>query len=298
MTFNLNCGKLKLNNFIKMDRVKAIFIILLIIIIIILLNLNLLITSKPKERFYNHNDFKIVMFLTGGLCQEAENCIQTIKNQKLDNKLLVTALDDISYKCMNKIGINVERKKTNLKLEASFGTRDFYEIVYNKLEIIEKKLKEHNTVIVYSDSDIVFLKDISEDVEKFKNSKYDIMFQNDIADFGKSKGNLCSGFMFFKNNIKTKSCLSLAMKMMKHEWDNRPSKGGGLADQKFLNKAIKKLNINVGVLNLKDYPNGARYFRNLKTKYNNYKPKIVHNNYIVGTKNKIERFKQHNLWFI
>ena len=149
---------------------------------------------KPNNTDLN---YKIVMFLTGGLCEEAENCIESIKKLNLNNKVIVTALDDKAYENMNRCGVATERKKTNLKPEADFGTKDFYEIVYNKLEIIETNLKKHNTIIVYSDTDIVFLNDISEDIDKFKKSDYDIMFQNDVSNFDKSKkNNLCTGFIF------------------------------------------------------------------------------------------------------
>ena len=88
---------------------------------------------------------------------------------------------------------------------------------------------------------------------------------------------------------------------MKENWDNRG--GGKLADQKAIQESIKNLKnqnktIKLDILDLKEYPNGARYFNNINTIYKNHKPKIVHNNYIVGTKNKIERFKKNNLWYI
>ena len=57
------------------------------------------------------------MFLTGGLKEEAENCIQTLKNQKLDDKLIVTALDDEAYEHISKLNIKTEKRKTNLKNE-------------------------------------------------------------------------------------------------------------------------------------------------------------------------------------
>lgn len=217
----------------------------------------------------------------------------------MENNLIVTTLDAGAYNCMNQLGVNVVQKKTNLKKEANFGSKDFYEIVYNKLEIIETNLKKHNNTIVYSDSDIVYLKNISHDVEIFNNSNYDIMFQNDVPNFDENKkNNLCSGFMFFKNNKRVIKCIQIAKKIMDNKRNSLKVNNNGLADQKALNKAIKITNINVGVLDLKDYPNGSRYFNNLDSVYKNYKPKIIHNNYIVGTNAKINRFKKHRLWFI
>ena len=284
-----------------------IFLIVLLLVFIMSLIVNLTyegfqtnkINKMNKMNKTQKTDYKIIMFLTSGLCEEAENCIQSLKNMNLNNKVIVTALDDKAYEHMKRCGVTTERRKTNLKPEADFGTKDFYEIVYNKLEIIENNLKKNDEIIVYSDTDIVFLNDISEDIDKFKQSDYDIMFQNDVRHFDDSKkDNLCTGFIFFKPNQSCFKLLKDSKKIMKNNWDNKKWHKG-TADQNALNEAIKlNKNLNIGVLDLKEYPNGSRYFNNLNTIYKNTTPKIVHNNYIVGTKNKIERFKMNNLWFI
>ena len=67
-----------------------------------------------------------------------------------------------------------------------------------------------------------------------------------------------------------------------------PNRKKGYADQLYFNKLYNKHNINVGVLNKLDFPNGTRYFDNNNT-YKEYIPIIVHNNCIKGLQNKIER---------
>jgi hypothetical protein len=272
------------------------FLIIFLILLIIILSIKIL---NLNENFKNNNsEFKIVMFLTSGLNEEAENCINTLKKQKLDNKLIVTALDDEAYSHINNLGVNTKLKKTNLKKEANFGTKDFFEITINKLEIIEESLKKYKCTILYTDTDIVFLKDISEDVQKFDNSNFDIIFQNDTPKFEKNdKHNMCSGFFAIKYNEKGLNCVKYAIKLMKDNLENRKWDNGGGADQKAMNIAIKTNNCNVDTFDLMDYPNGSRYF-NYNHKFKNYTPKIIHNNYIIGTKNKIERFKKFNLWFV
>jgi len=270
---------------------KIIFLCLILIVLLIF------IKKRGKEYFLN-KDFKIVMFLTEGLNKEAENCIQTLKNLNLDKQLIVTALDDNAYNYISNLGVKTLKKNTNLKKEADFGTKDFYEIMYNKLEIIKKSLINYQQIVIYSDSDIVFLKDISKDIQQFKKSDYDMMIQDDSRNFNKSS-NLCAGFMIFKPNNKCIKCLESAIKIMKDNWDTHDKLAvGGGADQRAINLAIKQTNIKVGILDLKEYPNGSRYFNNITSIYKSFKPKIVHNNFIIGTKNKIERFKKHNLWFI
>lgn len=276
------------------------FILILTIIIIFLLFIFKHIenfTSKNKDK-QTTNDYKIIMFFTGGLCEEALNCIQSIENVGLKNKLLVHTLDKESYTCVKNSNVEINRVKTNLKQEADFGSKDFYEIMYNKLKIIRNCLVDYNQIVVYSDTDIVFLKDISKDIEIFSRGNYDMMIQDDSAGF-KQSDNLCAGFMIFKPNNKCISCLELAMKIMKDNWDTHDKLAiGGGADQRAINLAIKQTKIKFGRLDLKEYPNGARYFSNTNTVYKKFVPMIVHNNYIVGIKKKKERFKKHKLWFI
>ena len=56
--------------------------------------------------------------------------------------------------------------------------------------------------------------------------------------------------------------------------------------------------INLEILDLKEFPNGARYFKNTETIYKDYIPKIIHNNHIKGNKNKEKRFKEYNFWYV
>ena len=273
-----------------MKEVVVCVIVILIIVLCILLN------RQMVEPFSN-NDFMICMFLTGGLKEEAENSIQTLKNIKLDDKLVVTTLDDEAYNHINKLGVKTEQRKTNLKRKADFGTKAFYDITLNKLDIIKNHLRKENKIVVYTDTDIVFLKDISDDIYKFKNSHYDIMIQNDVPEFNENKGNLCTGFIMFKPNKNTLSFIEKSQQHMKDRINKRLD--GQLADQKSFNEMLKEdKNIKIDTLSLKEYPNGKRYFDNVNTIYKNYKPKIVHNNFLTKTDDKIIRFKKHGLWFI
>ena len=277
---------------------KVYIIIILLVLIYLLIYLNFF----KKENFERHSNYNIVMFLTGGLKYEAENCIQSLKNLNIDKNLMVTALDDESYEHISNLGVQTDRIHTNLKKEANFGTKDFYEITYNKSSIINNNLKKYNKVVVYTDTDIVFLKNINDDIDKFIKSDLDVMFQDDSSNFTNTK-NYCTGFIMFKPNKICSEILEEAKRIMKNNMDNREKKGGGLADQKAIQESIKNLKkqnkkINISTLDLKDYTNGPRYFNNLNTVYKDYTPKIIHNNYIRGTIKKTERFKKHNLWFI
>ena len=238
-------------------------------------------------------DFLICMFFTGGLKEEAENSIQTLKNVGLSDKLVVTALDDEAYLHMKELGIKVEKRQTNLEKLTHYGTKAFKRINLNKYDIISNLLQKEKKIVVYVDPDVIFFEDISGDVVKFKNSNYDVMFQNDIVVFDESaKKKLCTGFIFLKPNQKTMDLLKITQE--------NSIKRGLLDDQDSMNMVYnqKSYGINLGVFDLKEYPNGKRYFHYLETIYKEYRPKIVHNNHLLKTIDKIDRLKKHGLWFL
>ena len=108
-------------------------IVVVLIILIIILSFTLHQENCRNEYFSNKNDndndngFMISMFLTGGLKEEAENCIQTLK-PKFDDKLI---LDQMTSSHIHRQCKTVKRN-TNLKRKADFGTKAFFDIFLNK----------------------------------------------------------------------------------------------------------------------------------------------------------------------
>lgn len=264
------------------------------------------LNNSHIETFQNNQNlnYTIVMFMTGGICDEAQNCIKTLQNINLQDKIKVYTLDKQADTCIQNLNIKTKFNDVKLDLSSNFGEKEFYKMMYEKLNAIEDCLKHTNNIVVYTDTDIVFFKSIEPDISKFSNSNYDIMFQCDNSDFNTNCKVFCAGFMFLKPTQNTFNCLKRAKEIMKRDMDNKQSrteKGG--ADQRALNLAIDELNINVGTLDLKDYANGARYFKSkdinsaINDIYKNYTPIILHNNYIPGSKKK-QRFKNNDLWYI
>tara|TARA_B100000123_G_scaffold272019_1_gene253310 strand:+ start:3661 stop:4506 length:846 start_codon:yes stop_codon:yes gene_type:complete len=272
-------------------------IILFILLLLILVKKN---NKFQIEKFTNNTDFIISMFITGGLCKEAENLIITLKKLNLDSKLIVTCLDSEAENCIKKLGVKTRVKK-NLKLarSATFSTKDFYNITYQKLVIIQELLEETKKVVLFTDSDIVFLKDPTIDIKNFINSNYDILFQDESRKFGSNKKSICTGFMVFKPTKQSINLLQESKKFMKNEMNNRQFDGGKSADQYAVQVSVKKIkNLKYSYFDSKNYPNGARYFNNINSIYRSYIPIIIHNNFIKGLENKIKRFKKHGFWYV
>lgn len=67
-------------------------------------------------------------------------------------------------------------------------------------------------------------------------------------------------------------------------------------DQWVLNRLIFENSVNIRILPLVKFPYGELYFDKMPP---NAKKNviIIHNNWIIGRTNKIERFEKHNLWY-
>ena len=240
------------------------------------------------------NDFIIGMFLTGGLCDEVTNCIHTLTQYNLKNKLIVRTLDDTAEQCISSLGVTTDYKQTELGQEADFASTAFYNIVKEKIIMIKYLLETYQKPVLYIDTDIVFLKDPTQDINAFiTNNEYDVVFQSDSQNFEPTFGNVCAGFMLFMYNDKSLELLNKTLDIM----NSYTNYAGG--DQTVINNVKNQFDdLRMGLFENYEYPNGARYFKNLDTVYQDRTPIIVHNNWIKGLDEKIQRFKEHGLWFI
>jgi hypothetical protein len=284
------------------------FMIVLILILILIL-ISVFYYLKENESFNNKLNYSICLFGTNGIADEAGNCIKTLENLNLKNRVIFYSLDKQIDDYMKKISVkSIYRHLKDIPDSGTYGNENFFKITFQKLYSIKNILETTNDIVVYTDTDVVFLKSINDDILKFKNSDYDVMFQCDNKDGDYTVQNcssLCSGFIFLKPTEQVFNCLNKSIDNMKILLDTNNFEKAPSADQSVVNNVFKNDQyINIGILDLKDYPNGSRYFKSrtvnsdAKDIYKEYMPKIIHNNYIKGNKNKIQRFKNNNLWFI
>ena len=265
-------------------------------IIIICMIILLLCRYKKNESFLTKNSYIISIFLTENHCIETDNLLTTLQSHNLLDKVVVTCLDEKCFNFMKKWNVTLSLFNQDVQKEATYHTLEFRKIVKNKLKILINLLQKHQIPVLHIDTDVVVLnKKLDTDIIQLCQTEFDIIFQSDNMDFEKID-NRCTGFMLLNNTKNTRYCLKEAIKVMNKNMNHKDHWG----DQKSINYVINKnpTKYNIQIFNHKDYPNGYRYFNNLDTVYKNYKPIIVHNNYIKGLQNKINRFKKHNLWFL
>ena len=66
-------------------------------------------------------------------------------------------------------------------------------------------------------------------------------------------------------------------------------------NQPLFQKAVYEISANGRILPMKYFPSGRRYFEIMKEK-DRKNVFVIHNNFIVGKNNKINRFKEFDLW--
>lgn len=211
-----------------------------------------------------------------------------VSNLRNYPNVVVVCQDRPCYIKLKKIGIavallnakNVYHVKSDVA--SSFGTQAFIDKVQWKF-IIWKRALKMNIRVLYIDSDIILLKDPFPYLYSLKG--YDIIAQRDIT--------LCSGFMLMNPTPRTKKAVEKASKMRL----NNPK----AEDQTSLIRAINAIpNFKLFLLPLHIFSSGG-YFFGRHSYYWDPIPRhqiMIHNNYVIGTNNKLLRFKEMKMYLL
>ena len=228
---------------------------------------------------------RIVNFFTGGLCVEWKNLMFSIRRLGLQDLVIAFALDQQARECILHEGMTprTELMSDTLVQKADHGTPEFRDITAKKVKAIGQIVKE-GYFTFYLDTDIVLFKDPIKDY--FTYPPAPVYMQSDTKGFeNNATGSHCTGVVFIAPSSQIAEILENAHdKIM-------AMPPGAMEDQAVLNQDIA----DIKTLSPEDYPNGHRYFKHRGKCSEN--PVLVHNNWIVGQKAKINRFKKHNLWF-
>lgn len=215
--------------------------------------------------------------------------LNMIKSLKCD-KLIIICLDQFSYETFKKLKYNVIKYNSEIVELYKYGNVNFGIIRYIKLKIIAEilSLKFH---ILYTDSDIFYLKNITENILEWEKNEYDIVIQKDGKN-EKEIENLCTGFMFIKSNEKTIKSFEILDHYVYPYIVNKIYKN---YDQDYFNLILKK-ELNVKALPLITFPNG-RFYLNNKNKLDIKDVTLIHFNWLIGM-DKVTQMKSNNMWLI
>ena len=160
---------------------------------------------------------------------------------------------------------------------AAYYSEEFQSITLRKLELILENMRMDSEVL-WIDNDIYLFENAIQHMRSFHS---DFVMQDDI--WGP-----CTGFFLVRNTPASIRAIEKTIEIFRLQLGKNNSN-----DQHVFVKIYKSiLGLRVTLLPRELYPNGHVYFdKDIKST-----AKMVHNNYLLNTDEKVARFKNHNLW--
>lgn len=253
--------------------------------------------------------YKIISFTNAGYFDFCQNWYLTIRKAGITNDILVYCLDEKSIDLCNEY--NIPCKPWLSESQFGYSPEEFVvqgskqwgpsRIPFKKLEIINHVLSQGDDIL-YSDTDVVFLRDPS---DEFQTDKM-LLIQPE----GKQKIMLCSGFFYVKSTPATVNLTQVSESLIKGFTMDQPllnsrikySDPGrypkvykGTKQQTYRNGWIEDNTLTWGTLSHKTFPAGGPWLQ--KKRYIN-NPYVIHYNCIHGKENKINKMREDKNWYV
>ena len=160
------------------------------------------------------------------------------------------------------------------KEAARYNTSEFKKLTTRKFEVI---LSNTFDTVLWVDNDIVFFENCLADVLRYNGT---FVMQDDEWGF-------CTGFFLLRPSMFGKGLIQKCIQRLQSNPQSTEN------DQHVFNKLYKhSALITLTKLPTDQYPNGKVYFEDNKK----LTAKILHNNYLQTTAEKVQKFKDNNLW--
>ena len=286
-----------------------------------------------------NNKTKIVTFCNDGYIDFCKNWLKSVENVGLQTDVLIFTLGKLSYDEMKKTNVDVIRCEDlfkNLDHLAEefieFETEKWCDIMFLKLKVI-KYVLETGFDVLFSDSDVVFLKNDLLEIIKKTTENADCSFQ---MERNAKSDCVCAGFFYIKSNKRTINLLDNENTKNVCHYNNDQNLLNirlYIASNNCRNKVLakcyrhflvsnskprhypnvdpytceyfhnnhgwdftKSIGFTWNDLNMDEYPWGTRWLN--MNKVRKKVSKIVHYNGIIGNQNKIKAMMQFGHWYI
>lgn len=232
------------------------------------------------EYINNHGNWTILLTINNGFLDFFQNWFWYFQQLNINYPIIVIAEDDkVFAKLIAVYGklVKIRRSKLQSVSEpADYNTTLYKKLVSTRASHILEYLKLGLNVL-YVDADAVWLNNPF----PFLRGNYDMWMQLD------DKNNLCTGFLAINSNNETIQFIQ--------KWEMalqvKPQH-----NQLIFNKLIVTSKVRHTHLNSNKFPSGIQFFDKFTYKQRS-EVIVVHNNYIIGHDEKLQRFKEHKLWF-
>lgn len=200
--------------------------------------------------------------------------------------LVVTCFDRHCYRTLSDLNIPVailniaDNDSINTKTASTWGTKAFQNKVQWKLVMLMRAL-DLNITVLYVDSDIILLKNPFPYLNSIQG--YDLIAQKDTT--------ICSGFMYLHPTNITKALINKAA-ILRPKLENA-------GDQKAILTAVREFpTIKTFLLPIELFSSGENFFDTHSYYWDpiNTTQIMIHNNYVIGTNNKLFRFKELKMY--
>ena len=241
-----------------------------------------------------------ITFTTSGSMKLCKNFLISLRNLNMEENFTVYCLDEESFSEISKF--KCKTKLFDIKEIGEgfheYGRGDFRRVTEAKVQIILRELQEKDS-LVYTDCDMVFLKDPTEYIEhtneevKKAKGNVDIFFASDDPFMS-----ICTGFMHIQNTETVHKLFKRYFELSK--WYGK-MRSECMYDQEIIFQILTKdspdfmSNLVWGIYPTDFVKNGHLYWNESETRTGI--EAVVHVNFTIGEENKINRLKEANLWY-
>lgn len=252
------------------------------------------IISKPPAILANsiRNGRKVVVLAStnAAFLDFTYNWLESVRRIGALPYTVIVAEDGAAFDALKNISdVDVLRAgELSSSKKLDWHTREYNLLVNKRPEHILNFLAKGYDVM-WTDVDIVWLQN---PFPYFEGDDYDLFSHVDLM-LTPITHYLCSGFVYYKCNNKTIELMTKWMEAL------ASLKGITPNQQSFKRVISKMVNLKIKTLNVTQFVPGRNYFdKTWRKKHPEYKPVILHNNFIVGHDQKVNRFKQIGMWYI
>ena len=228
-----------------------------------------------------------LLITNAGALPLTQNLLHTCFKHGISN-ILVVCLDAKAHRTLSRYPVTTFyfHGKPSLEKTTLFGANRFRRITFLKMLFVSLAL-ERGYDILFVDSDAVFLDD------PYPHLDYDCDLNIQSGSHSLERNGqlyVNTGFFFARSNA---SCISFFKRLLRYASLTRLYTD----DQSYFNTLLKRRPalLSVQILDLKKFPNGKIFWEHQDQLI---QPAMIHNNFAIGLREKISRFKVRGLWYL
>jgi hypothetical protein len=228
----------------------------------------------------------IMVFANFGYMDMLLNTLDTIQKSCPNHEVSVFVLDSSTQEALDGMGIESYLFKSRFhppEQDLNIWSNQWKNVVLNKLEILQSVLRLGHRVL-YTDIDIVWLKNPFPFIRDFLSEECDLLIQTE-------QDMMCSGFLYAKPCRGTIELFDTR----KEDIHLFPTQKDSRVDQPLLDRRIKmSKGLRYCVFPVDLFPVGHEWYRNWKILQ--HKAYIVHFNGVCGKRKKIYKMRRYGHW--